>query len=364
MARSLIHPSRATPRQGWRMTAPTNLEWFDDTLPPPAAGQAVVRVAGCGLCHTDLGFYAEGVRTRHPLPLVLGHEISGFVEAAGHGAEPWVGQAVVVPAVIPCGHCALCLDGFGAICATQIMPGNDADGGFASHVTVPAHGLCPVPGCDDPDQPLGASGVTLRQLAVIADAVSTPWQAVLRSGLGRGDLAIVVGAGGVGGYAVQIARALGAHVVAIDPSEARRAAVKADLVLDPGTDDCRRTIRAAVKERGWPATRWRIFECSGRAAGQRTAFDLLNPGATLMVVGFTRDAVELRLSNLMAFDATARGTWGCLPEHYPAVVKMALEGAIDLASQTEIRPLASLPQTLDAMHHGRLSSRAVLAPET
>ena len=65
------------------------------------AGEVVVEIAGCGVCHTDLGYYYDGVRTKQPLPLALGHEISGRVVDAGAGAEGWIGKAVIVPAVIP-----------------------------------------------------------------------------------------------------------------------------------------------------------------------------------------------------------------------------------------------------------------------
>ena len=69
----------------------------------------LIKVAACGVCHTDLGFYYDGVPTRHPFPLILGHEISGTVVEAGDGAEDWVGKQVVVPAVIPCGECDACI---------------------------------------------------------------------------------------------------------------------------------------------------------------------------------------------------------------------------------------------------------------
>ncbi|RME23026.1 MAG: 6-hydroxycyclohex-1-ene-1-carbonyl-CoA dehydrogenase [Deltaproteobacteria bacterium] len=338
-----------------------------DTLAP---GEVLVEVAGCGICHTDLGFLDDGVRTRKPLPLILGHEISGRVVAAAEGMSDLVGTAVIVPAVIPCGECDDCKAGRPMICQRQIMPGNDRDGGFASHVVVPGRGLCPVPGApDDFDAPLpGASGLTLRHLAVIADAVSTPYQAVVRSGLQAGDVAIVVGLGGVGGYAALLARVFGAHVVGIDVDPVRRRQATdsgIDLVLDPSATDARalrKQIRAWARERGAPATRWKIFECSGAPAGQETAWGLLVHGATLMVVGFTMARIELRLSNLMAFDAAAIGNWGCAPELYPDIVDMVLDGRLDLVSRTELRPLSTVEQALDDVRQHRVSRRLVLTP--
>ncbi len=80
----------------------------------PGPGEVVVAVAGCGVCHTDLGYLYDGVRTNHALPLALGHEISGRVVAAGAGAERWIGKAIIVPAVLPCGECDLCKRGLGS----------------------------------------------------------------------------------------------------------------------------------------------------------------------------------------------------------------------------------------------------------
>ena len=328
------------------------------------AGEVLVRVTGCGVCHTDIGF-ADGVRTRSPLPLILGHEITGIVE---QGPVEWLGQAVIVPAVIPCGSCAACRRGLAGICAKQVMPGNDRDGGFASHVVVPAAGLCRVPGGPDPDAPRGKSGVTLRHLAVVADAVSTPYQSILRSGLRHGDIAVVVGLGGVGGYAAQIARALGAHVVAleVDPVKLARAEeFGATIAFDARQDarELRRQIRGFASEIGAALFGWVVLECSGTAAGQRTAYGLLVPGATLMVVGFTMDKVEIRLSNLMALDARAMGNWGCAPELYPAIVEMALEGSVDVLSHTELRPLDAISEAFDDARSHQCDRRVVLVPD-
>ena len=77
----------------------------------PGPGEVLVQVKGCGVCHTDLGYYYDGVPTRHPFPLTLGHEVSGTVVHAGPGAEHWIGKDVIVPAVIPCGECDACASG-------------------------------------------------------------------------------------------------------------------------------------------------------------------------------------------------------------------------------------------------------------
>jgi 6-hydroxycyclohex-1-ene-1-carbonyl-CoA dehydrogenase len=333
-------------------------------------GEVLVRVAGCGVCHTDLGFLYEGVRTRGPTPLILGHEIVGWVEDSGSLHRDLVGRAVVVPAVIPCGECVACLAGRPTICRRQVMPGNDCDGGFATHAILPGRSLCPVPGAaEDARAPLGrAPGLTLQHLAVVADAVSTAYQSVERSGLAAGELAIVVGLGGVGTYAAQLASLRGAAVagVDVDPRRLQGASrIGVGLALD-GRELPPREARARILEfaraQGAPEIGWKIFECSGTPGGQKAAFSLLVPGATLLVVGFTMQPVEIQLSHLMAFDARAIGNWGCAPTLYPQVLERVLDGSIDVVSHTELRPLSNLRQALEDVRTGRAARRIVLTP--
>ncbi|HEY5633667.1 MAG TPA: 6-hydroxycyclohex-1-ene-1-carbonyl-CoA dehydrogenase [Burkholderiaceae bacterium] len=348
----------------WMMTepgAPLVRETFDPF--PPAAGEVVVEVAGCGVCHTDLGYYFDGVRTNHALPLALGHEISGRVVAAGEGAGAWQGAAVIVPAVIPCGVCGPCKRGRPNICRAQKMPGNDIQGGFATHVRVPASGLCRVD-----EARLAAAGLALADVSVVADALTTPFQAVTRAGVVPGSVAIVVGAGGVGGYCAQVASAFGAKVVAIDVDADKLAALLgngADLVLDARELD-HKALKSAVsqfaKDNGLPATEWFIFECSGTAAGQLTAFGMLVHGATLSVVGFTLERVQVRLSNLMAFDARAIGNWGCPPELYPGALDLVLDGRVKVKPFIEPHPLDDINRVFHAVHEREIKRRAVLVP--
>jgi len=329
----------------------------------PAAGEVVVEVAGCGVCHTDLGFYYDGVRTNSQLPLALGHEISGRVVAAGAGAEKWQGKAVIIPAVIPCGECDLCKRGKGTICRSQKMPGNDIQGGFASHIVVPTRGLCPVD-----EKRLAAAGLQLADVSVVADAVTTPYQAVYQAQVTPGSLAIVIGVGGVGGYCVQMAGAFGAAVVAIDIDSDKLKTIAeygAALTLNARELDGRamkKAISAFAKENGLPTTEWFIFECSGTKPGQESAYGLMVHGATLSVVGFTMDKVEVRLSNLMAFHARALGNWGCLPDHYPAALDLVLEGRVELKSFIEQKPLAEINEVFAAVHEQKMQRRAILVP--
>ena len=347
----------------WLMTAPKAPLVRAAFEASPGPGDVVVAIAGCGVCHTDLGYYYDGVRTNMALPLALGHEISGRVVEAGAGAQDWLGRQVIVPAVLPCGECDLCRRGLATICRSQKMPGNDIHGGFASHIVVPARGLCAV----DPAR-LQRAGLELAQVSIVADALTTPYQAVRRAGVTPGSLAIIVGTGGVGGYCVQVAKAFGATVVAIDIDDAKLAAVAqhgASLTLNSRNQDAKalkQAVSAFAKTSGLRPTEWFIFECSGSAPGQLTAYSLLVHGATLSVVGFTMDKVEVRLSNLMAFDARALGNWGCPPEHYPAALDLVLDGKVQIAPFVETRPLDQINDVFAAVHRHDIRRRVVLVP--
>lgn len=346
---------------GLGLVAKGKFDWVETALGELSPDEVIIEVAGCGVCHTDIGFAYEGIPTRHALPLILGHEIAGRAVLAGEHAGNWIGSRVIVPAVIPCGDCDACRSERPTICRKQFMPGNDADGGFATYVRVPARGLCPVPE-ELPKE------LTLAMLSVVADAVTTPYEAIRRSGLNADDVAVFVGAGGIGGFGVQIAAALGAAVVAIDVDADRLELASAHgAALALNARECaevKSAVRSFAKQSGRRGIGLKIFETSGTVAGQQTAFSLLDPGAHLAIVGYSAQKLELRMSNLMAFDATARGNWGCPPDQYPKALSMILEGRIHIQPFVEMHPLEDAQQVLEAVHHHQLRRRAVLVPRS
>lgn len=322
-------------------------------------GEVWIKVAGCGVCHTDISFWHHGVQTKHPLPLTLGHEISGVVIA---GDTAWIGKEVIIPAVLPCGECELCKKGRSNICRNQLMPGNDFHGGFASHIRVPSKYLCPVP-----EEVL--KGYSLEQLSVIADAISTPYQVVKKSELEPGDLAIVIGVGGVGVYGALIAKILGARVIALDIND-----VKLDLAKANGIDATVNTrgldikaikekVKELARELKAPETGWKIFEISGTKAGQELAFSLITFASTLSIVGFTMEKAEVRLSNLMAFDAKLIGTWGCRAELYPEVLELVTGGKLKIAPFVQTFPMSQINEVFKNTLEHKYTKRSVLVPD-
>ncbi len=344
----------------WQMTElKSNFQLVESELPEINEKEAIVKIAGCGVCHTDLSFWHFGVRTKKELPLTLGHEISGVVV---EGPDHLKGTNVIIPAVLPCGDCELCNKGRSNMCQNQLMPGNDFHGGFASHIVVPHQYLCPVP-----DSVL--EKYSLEELAVIADAISTPYQVMKKSELEQGDLAIVIGVGGVGIYGALIAKIMGAKVLAIDINDEKLAKSKShgvDATLNSKgltNREIKGKVREIAKALGAPKYGWKIFEISGTTPGQQLAFSLLTYTSTLSIVGFTMDKLEVRLSNLMAFDAKLIGTWGCKPELYPDVVELIAKGKLDIKDFVETFPMSQINEVFKNTLEHKYSKRSVLVPD-
>ena len=342
-------------------TTPGKLEKTEVPVPELQAGEVLVEVAGCGVCHTDLGYFYDGVPTVSAPPLTLGHEISGTVVA---GDEAWIGKEVIIPAVMPCRRCILCKTGRGNRCLAQKMPGNSLGpyGGFSSHIPVPSIDLCEVKDRGE---------IPLSHLAVVADAATTPYQAAKRADLQPGDNVVVIGiTGGVGQYVGQTVKALGARTVigiARNQEKLDRALrFGADFVINSTDKDARavsKEFRGLCKEKGLPNTGWKIFEVTGAKAGQEIGLSLLGFTGKLIVVGFSLAKTEYAIGRLMAFDAEVIGTWGCLPEYYPIVLDMVMSGKINMEEFVETRPMSSIAETFAEAHKTPPMKRIVLTPD-
>jgi 6-hydroxycyclohex-1-ene-1-carbonyl-CoA dehydrogenase len=343
----------------WQMIAPGEpLVRAELPVPEPGAGEILVEVAGCGLCHTDLSFLYGGVKTKKEPPLTLGHEFAGKVVVAGAGAESLLGRTVLVPAVLPCGDCELCRAGRGTACRKQIMPGNDVHGGFATHAVVPARFVCPFePGDFEP-----------WELGVVADAVTTPYQATERAAVAPGDVVVVIGVGGIGSYGVQISAARGATVLAVDVDQA-----KLDRVLEHGAagvvnarDKDARAVKEAVRDLAQSLKlgrhAWKVFEMSGTTAGQAVAYELFTFAGTIGFIGFTTEKLSVRLGNLMAYDATLFGNWGCLPELYPKALDLVLTGKVQIRPFIKRFALDEINDVIARSRAHQIRERPVLVP--
>jgi len=320
--------------------------------PVPGPGDALVRVAACGFCHTDLHYLDHGVPTAKTPPLVLGHEISGVVEELGPGShERSVGDRVLVPSVLPCRNCAYCRAGRENVCPGLRMPGNHIDGGFAEYVRVPAGDLVPLP-----------ADLDLARSAVISDALTTPYHAVVRRArVQSGDWVVVVGCGGVGINAVQFAAAAGANVIAVDlRAEKREAALRlgACEVLDPAEyPDLGREARARSGGGADVA-----LEVVGKPETVGLALSTLRRGGRLCVVGYSDSIAPIPLNRLMFFEYEIVGSLGCRPVDYPRVIEMVRKGTVNLEAVVTARlPLDRIGEAAEDLRNGK-GFRTLIVP--
>ena len=344
-------------------TIPGIIERKTIDMPPLNPGEAMVEIAGCGVCHTDLGYFYDGVPTVQKPPLTLGHEVSGKVIA---GEEKWIGKEVIVPCVMPCNNCPICDAGRNNRCLNQKMPGNSFGiyGGFSDHIVVPSEDLCLV---ED------RGSFSLEHLSVISDAISTPYQAAMRADLKEGDLCVVIGtAGGVGTYVTQMCKAMGAKVVIgldiVEEKLQRMLKFGATHVINSkgkGAKDIRNEFKTICKSNQFPSNYgWKIFECTGTRAGQEIGLGLLSFIGKLIVIGFGMAKLEYMVSRLMAFDAEMIGTWSCLPKYYPKVLEMVLNKEIEIEPFVETRPMSKINEVFEEVHNiGSPDKRIVLVPD-
>jgi acryloyl-coenzyme A reductase len=195
--------------------------------PAPSAGEALVRVAACGVCHHDV-LDRKGLLPSAALPQILGHEIAGTVESVGPGVDTLApGDPVAVYVRTACGRCADCLAGRQDRCRHSRLRGSGADGGYAEFVVAAAHNLLPVP-----------AGTSLVDAALAACPIGASLQALRAAAVGIGDVVLITGAsGGLGLHQIALARLCGADVIAVTSSagkvNALHQAGAAEVVLAP-----------------------------------------------------------------------------------------------------------------------------------
>ena len=324
----------------------------DVPTPSPGPGEVLVKVAGCGVCHTDLHYIDHGTPTFKAPPLILGHEISGTVEALGEGVTHLsVGSRVLTVAVTSCGSCEACREGRENICANGQMLGNNIDGGFAEYVLAPAKDTYVLP-----------DEVPLVEGSIIADAITTPYHAVVnRAHLRPGDSVVVFGCGGVGINVVQIASALGARVIAVDVAPDKLEwATKLGAVDAVNPQEVERLDKALRKLTGGGADV--AFEVVGKAPTQEHALGCLKTGGRAVFVGYSPEAMTLNSGRVMFRELEVVGSLGCRPVDYPRAIEMVRQGSIRLGELVTHRyPLDEINDALDTLRGGS-AIRVVVTP--
>ncbi|MBI4336656.1 MAG: zinc-binding dehydrogenase [Chloroflexi bacterium] len=314
--------------------------------PEPAPGEVLVRVAACGMCRTDLEYMKEGMRPPKAPPLVLGHEISGTVEKLGDGVEGVKeGEAVIVAFSLPCGRCAFCRGGTENLCERLEVVGASRDGGMAEYVAVPASAAIPLP----PRAPLVES-------AVLTDSFGTSYHALVHLGaIQPGDVVAIYGAsGGLGLSAVQIAKALGATVIAVGRQPWKLAKAK-----EMGADYLLSTLEHPQLEKeirrltGEGATL--SLDASGAPEMIACACRSTRPGGKIVVMGYGVKTVSVPLHRLMWLQYSILGARTYRLVDLKRVLAMAEKGMINPAAVASHRfPLAEVNEAYRMLDEGKV----------
>lgn len=329
---------------------PLKIEEIPD--PEPGPGEVLVKIAACGLCHTDLHYLDHGVPTFKKPPLILGHEVSGTISGVGARVEQWQeGDRVLLPAVYGCGECSMCREGRENICERMVMFGNNVDGGYAEYMLAPGKDALRLP-----------EEIPLIEGAIIADAITTPYHAVVNRGQVKpGDRVVVFGCGGIGLNVIQVAAALGAQVIAVDIIDAKLEWAKqlgAQTALNAQSFE--RIDKEIRKLTGGGADLG--FEAIGNPVVQAQTFASLRTGGRFVVVGFSAKPMTLDTGRVMYREMEIIGSLGCRAVDYPRVIDLVRQGKIKVKELVTARyPLEAINQAFDGLRRGE-GIRSVVMP--
>jgi propanol-preferring alcohol dehydrogenase len=324
-------------------------------LPPlePSEGEVVIDVHAAGICHSDVHYRAGSPRPRE-LPRTLGHEVAGVVAAVGPGVEDLVeGMPVAVNYVLHCGSCRECRHGRENYCTSVGMLGSSRDGGYAEQVVVPARNALLLP-----------EELPLEQAAIMMCSTATAYHALRLAAVLRGEAVCVLGFGGLGVSAVQLAGLLEAgHVLVVDRVPAKlEAAAGFGAQAVPADGDLTRALRAATQGRGVDV----VLDFVGQAATTRAAMEALAHGGRLVSVALASEPILLDpYRDLIGRELRLLGSNDHLTSELRELIAFAARGALDLgAAVTRTLPLeaSAINQVFDEIAERTAHFRSVIVP--
>lgn len=310
-------------------------------VPDPGPDEVLVKVAYCGICHSDLSLINGTFPAQIPV-VTQGHEASGTIAKLGADVSGWaVGDRVVIPAGRPCRSCPNCRRGDSTNCQRMQLMSFSYDGAWAEYTVAQATGLTRVP-----------DNVSLEQAAILADAVSTPYGAVVRTGkVIAGESVGVWGIGGIGTHIVQLARLVGAApVIALDINPAvldRALEVGADYALNVRDNQ----VKATIAE----LTGGRKFDVAFDAVGLKTTFeqalDCLAVGGRLVSVGMSTESPSIGPTAMFGLTRPhVLGHLGYQNADIETLARLVSLGRLDLSrSISDIVPLDELPSGIEKL---------------
>ena len=316
----------------------------DIPIPEPGPGEVLVKVAFCGICHSDVSLVNGTFPAQRPV-VTQGHEASGTIAKLGAGVKGWSeGDRVIVAAGRPCLGCPNCHRGDLANCLRMQLMAFAYDGAWAEYTVAQVIGLTRVP-----------DNVPLEQAAILADAVSTPFGAVVRTGkVAIGESVGVWGVGGIGTHIVQLARLVGAApIIAVDINPVvcdRALELGADFAFDSTDPDLMDKISDATGGRKLDVA----FDAVGLKATFEQALESLTVGGRLVGVGMSDQCPTVGPTSM--FGLTRKqvlGHLGYQNADIETLARLVSLGRLDLSrSISRIIPLEDIADGIDALERG------------
>ncbi len=323
-------------------------------VPEPGPGQVLIKVGGNGICQSDLHFMHDWEGSPPHLdirlPMTVGHEVGGWVEACGPGVA---GLETGLPCLVTlagCGHCSCCAAGWNNYCPDKLqVPGMGLDGGLAEYTVAPASSIVPLQSLEP------------WRAAPLTDAGLSAYHAVRRvlPLLTPGTAVAVIGVGGLGHMAVMVLKAVcAARVIAVDTSEQALALAK-ELGADSGItpdESVAEAIRDATSGRGVEA----VLDFVGAGATMSLAARIIRPLGHIVVVGRGQGSFEFK-DRALAYGAAMSTTFGGSKLELIQLVALAEAGIIN--PHITRYPLSEVETAFEKLRKGEIVGRAVIVPD-
>jgi propanol-preferring alcohol dehydrogenase len=319
--------------------------------PAPGPGEVLIRVVACGVCHSDLHLAMGEWDLLKPitkLPLALGHEVTGTIASIGEGVTGFgAGDRVGVPWLHwTCGECEFCSMGRETLCSKQQVTGCTVDGGFAEFIKAKASHIAKLP-----------DELSFEEAAPLLCAGLTVYGAMKKADVQAGQKVAVFGVGGLGHLAIQLARAKGAEVIAVDVADDKLELARecgADITINAATTQAHKEIKKAT---GGGAHV--VIVTSGSRAAYETAMRSIRKAGTLAIVGMAPEPVPLSTVAMVSGEYRIVSSAVGSREELREVLQLAAEGKVKCRIET--RAFDQVDSILNEMKEGRLVGRVVLS---
>jgi alcohol dehydrogenase len=313
--------------------------------PKAKAGEVVIQVKACGVCHSDI-FAAQGYLPYSRFPIVLGHEVAGVIDEVGEGA-PWLkkGDRVGMPWLFEaCGHCDQCVAGKDILCPNQTITGVNRDGGYQEYMIAPARFVAPIP-----------DGFDFAEAAPIMCAGLTVFNGIRQAGYIPGQKIAVIGLGGLGHLAVKYGRALGARVAVLSNTASKQREAQelgAEKFINTKTEDPAKALLS------WDGGADIILATAPATEPITAAIPGLAPDGTIVVLGVGPGMIQASPADLVGARRKILGS--------PSGGRRDIRDTLRFSAANGIKPIIKKYRLEDAaqahadLHAGKISGRAVL----